>query len=208
MLSRRVSLPSGPVVVSLAASDAEVRTGIARLERWLAGCLGASPQGSSRWSRSGTARAPAAALLDRDLASVRSSDAAASSRCLGGRARAPRGVLEHPPRARREIVRRAHARRKSRPRAEEPPLAAAPRSVRSGGAGDAVRRHLATMEHRVEHHLARAAAAGGRAPGHCARRRDAGGDGRDPGSPLPGAADRGHGAPTSCFRARARISRR
>jgi signal transduction histidine kinase len=165
MLSRRVSLPrrTEPVVVSLAADDTEVRAETSRFERWLAGCLGAFAAGLvalvALQVRLGLRPLRE---LDRDLASVH------------------RGVAERLPDASvdelsplvaswnallardAETVRRARTHVGNLAHALKTPLSLLRAEVDSlpCEVGDALRRHLATMEHRVEHHLARAAAAG------------------------------------------------
>jgi signal transduction histidine kinase len=165
MVSRRVSLPrrAEPVVVSLAADDTEVRAETARFERWLAGCLGALAAGLvalvALQVRLGLRPLRE---LDRDLASVRRGDAErlpdASVDELEPLVASWNALLARDA----EIVRRARTHVGNLAHALKTPLSLLRIEVGPlpGETGDAVRRHLATMEHRVEHHLARAAAAG------------------------------------------------
>ncbi len=171
MLSRRLSLPrrAEPVVVSLAADDAEVRADTARFERWLAGCLGVLAAGLvalvALQVRLGLRPLRE---LDRDLAAVRSGDAERLPDAAVDEL-APLVASWNELLARDAgIVRRARTHVGNLAHALKTPLSLLRAEIGSlpGETGDAVRRHLATMEHRVEHHLARAAAVGpGALPG-------------------------------------------
>ena len=165
MLSRRVSLPrrAEPLLVTLAADDAEVLAESARFERWLAGCLGALAAGLvalvALQVRLGLRPLRE---LDRDLASVRRGDAErlpdASVDELAPLVASWNALLARDA----EVVRRARTHVGNLAHALKTPLSLLRIEVGPlpGEGGDAARRHLATMEHLVEHHLARAAAAG------------------------------------------------
>lgn len=171
-VSRRVSLPrrDAPVVVTLAADDAEPAAERARFDRWLVACLGALAAGLGV----GVALQVRLGLrplraLDRDLAAVRHGEALrlpdAEVEELAPLVASWNALLARDA----EVVRRARTHVGNLAHALKTPLSL----LRAEAAGlegepvDAIRRHLAELEQRVEHHLARAAAAGpGPRPGH------------------------------------------
>jgi len=171
LVSRRVTLPRrpAPVVVSLAADDAEARAEVAHFERWLVGCLGVLAAGLvalvALQVRLGLRPLRE---LDRSLARVRSGEASRLSDAEVSEV-APLVDSWNALLARdAETVRRARTHVGNLAHALKTPLSLlrAEASAIPGESGDAIRRHLASMEQRIEHQLARAAAAGpGAVPG-------------------------------------------